>query len=407
MRRAPQNTIIPAVEAVKAQYGSLPLLERFSGNVRSENQIELYPEINAQIAEVFVENGDLVEKGQVLVKLEDENIKKQLQQAEAGLRINEARLKQAEAKLAELQNQYNRTMILAQKDLTSQLQLDQIESQKASAEADVELAKAQIDQAGALVDERKVQLSKTTIRSPISGTVGQKNARIGMQATPSTKIFTIGDLTRLRIEIILTEDMLSYIHTGQSVTISIPDKDGYIQTKRAKISRISPFLNEITRSTEAEIDVDNSDLLLKPGMFVPVDVHYGESQQATLIPTSALFIDPKTGKEGIYVASSIGSEIQPVSDDSDGTTPFTEPTPVKFQEIDIVARGKMEVGVAGIESGKWVITLGQNLLAQGREEARVRTMSWEHVLQLQNMQKEDLLRQIINPEPQRSQGVSL
>ncbi|MFA5669936.1 MAG: efflux RND transporter periplasmic adaptor subunit [Balneolaceae bacterium] len=393
--RPAQNLVIPAVEAVQSQYGSLPLVERFSGNVISENQIELYPEINAQIAEVYAENGDRVTKGQILVRLQDEPLKKQLQQAEAGLRINEARLKQAEARLTELEGQFKRISALAEKNLSSEVQIEQINAQKASAEADVSLARAQIDQAAALVEERKIQLSKTVIRSPITGTVGQKNARMGMQASAGTKIFTIGDLSRLRIEIVLTENMLSRIKVGQTATIATIDDNGEPKVLNAKLSRISPFLNEITRSTEAEIDVDNTDGLLKPGMYVPVDIHFGESQQATLLPTSAIFIDPKSGKEGIFIANSIGSEIKPVSDTSGSNSPLTEPTAVTFQEIDIIARGKMEVGVLGLESGKWVVTLGQNLLAEGKDKARVRTITWEHVLRLQRMQKEDLLNQIM------------
>ncbi len=403
-----QNLVIPAVEAVQSQYGSLPLVERFSGNVISENQIELYPETNAQIAEVYVENGDKVTKGQPLVKLQDEPLKKQLQQAQAGLRINEARLKQAEARLSELEGQFKRITALAEKNLTSELQIEQINAQKTSAEADVELAKAQIDQSRALVDERKNQLSKTVINSPVTGTIGQRNARVGMQATTNTKIFTIGDLSKLRIEIVLTENLLSRIKVGQTATITIADANGEPRTINAQLSRISPFLNEITRSTEAEIDITNAEDLLKPGMYVPVDIHFGESQQATLIPTSAIFIDPQTGREGIYVASSIGSEIEPVSD-SDNRSSLTEPTGVTFQEIDIIARGKMAVGVAGLESGKWIITLGQNLLAEGKNEARVKTITWDHVLNLQSMQKEDLLKEIIEgkKKTQNNNGLTL
>tara|TARA_R110002096_G_scaffold329006_8_gene523107 strand:+ start:3659 stop:4954 length:1296 start_codon:yes stop_codon:yes gene_type:complete len=390
-----QNLVIPAVEAVQSQYGSLPLVERFSGNVISENQIELYPETNAQIAEVYVENGDKVTKGQPLVKLQDEPFKKQLQQAQAGLRINEARLKQADARLKELEAQFKRITALAEKNLTSELQIEQINAQKTSAEADVELAKAQIDQSRALVDERKNQLSKTVINSPVTGTIGQRNARVGMQATTNTKIFTIGDLSKLRVEIVLTENLLSRIKVGQTATITINDANGIPRTISAELSRISPFLNEITRSTEAEIDITNAEDILNPGMYVPVDVHFGESQQATLIPTSAIFIDPQTGREGIYIANSIGSEIEPVSDTSDNRSALTEPTGVVFQEIDIIARGKMAVGVIGLESGKWIITLGQNLLAEGKNEARVKTITWDHVLNLQSMQKEDLLKEII------------
>lgn len=396
----PQNakTVIPAVEAVQARYGSLPLVERFSGNVRSENQVPLFPQLNAKIAAVFVENGEFVKEGQKLVQFEDEQFRQQLIQAEAGLNINNARLKQAEARYSELKSRYNRTKQLADKDLSSDLEIEQIAAQLISGEADVELAKAQVAQSISLVDERKEALTRTIVRAPISGTVGQRNAQVGMQVSQNTQLFMIGDLTKLRIEIILTESMLNKISIGQTSLIHVQDTDGNDQIVEGKLSRISPFLNEITRSTEAEIDVNNTDGWLNPGMFVPVDVLFGESQKATLIPVSAIYTDPTSGEEGVFIASSLGAEIEPANDsESSGESdPLTEPTNVQFKLINILARGRMEVGVGGLESGQWVITLGQDLLGEGRDKARIRTVSWNNVLGLQRMQREDLLKDVLN-----------
>lgn len=399
--------VIPAVEAVQSQYGSLPLVERFSGNVVSENQIELYPEVNAKIKAVFVENGDVVTKGQTLVELDDEPLVKQLQQAAAGLKINKARLKQAEAALSELEGQYRRITTLAKKDLSSELEIERIEAQKISAEANVELAAAQVEQSEALVEERENQLSKTIIKAPVSGTVGQRNAQVGMTASPANPLFKIGDLSKLRIEIVLTENMLSKIRVGQTAEITVDDENGRPVTLKAQLSRISPFLNEVTRSTEAEIDIENQNNILKPGMYVPVDVFFGESEQATIIPTSAIFINPSTGVEGIYLANSIGSEIQPVSSSSSEMASLTSPTDVSFQEINVIARGKMEIAVAGLEPGKWIVTLGQNLLAEGRQQARVKTITWEHVIALQSMQREDLLKEIIEQKENQQKPSTL
>lgn len=391
------NQVIPAVEATQARYGSLPLVERFSGNVRSENQVPLFPQINGVIDDVLVENGQYVEKGQILVRLNDEQFRQQLVQAEAGLKINKARLRQSEASLKELQSRYNRLKQLADKDLSSDAEIDQLAAQLVSAEANVDLAQAQVEQSEALVKERKEALSRTTISAPISGTIGQRNAQIGMQVNTGTQLFMLGDLTKLRIEIVLTEEMLNRISIGQSASIMVKDYDGNLQSVDAKLSRISPFLNEVTRSTEAEIDVNNIDGWLKPGMFVPVDIHFGESEQATLIPVSAIYTDPTSGKEGVFVAGSIGTEVQPVDAEStDGLPALTDPTPVSFKPINIIARGRMEVGVGGLESGDWVVTLGQDLLGEGREQARVRTVDWNKVVQLQSLQREDLLKDIMD-----------
>ena len=405
------NRVIPSVEAVQARFGSLPLVERFSGNVKSENQVPLYPEISGVVEEVFVKNGEYVEKGTKLIQLNTDVLEKQLQQAKSGLKINSAQLKQAKAQYAQVEGEYNRVKQLQDKDLTSELEVEQLEARLLSAEADVELAEAQLEQAQSLVEERKDELDKAVVRAPISGTIGQRNAEIGMQASPNTQVFLIGDLSKLKIEIILTENMLNKIQVGQSARILLENRQGNQIAVNAKLSRISPFLNEMTRSTEAEIDIDNVNGLLRPGMFVPVDIFFGESEQATLIPVSALYTDPSTGKEGVFIASSLGSEIEPVSDSSQNNSErpraMTEPTPVEFKTIDVVAEGRMELGVNGLESGQWVVTVGQDLLSEGRSQARIRTMSWERIFQLQQLQREDLLKEIMKDQGNQQNNVTL
>lgn len=405
-----EESVIPSVEAVQARYGSLPLVERFSGNVKAENQVALYPEISGVIDEVFVRNGDYVEKGDRLARLNTNILEQELQQAKANLKINKAQLKQAEASLVRAKADYNRVKQLEEKDLTSQVEVEQAEANMLSAEADVELSEAQVEQAQSQVEQQEEQLSKAVIRAPITGNIGQRNAEVGMQVSSNSQLFLIGDLSRLKVEIVLTENMLNRIEEGQSARILLENSDGQEVVLNAKLSRISPFLNEVTRSTIAEIDVENRGNLLRPGMFVPVDILFGESEQATLIPTSALYTDPNTGQEGVYIARSLGSEIEPVADSSEDRNSLgamTEPLPVEFQPIDVIAEGRMELGVNGVENGQWIVTIGQDLLSEGREQARIRAMSWDRIFELQQLQREDLLREIMQDRDDVSNNVTL
>ncbi|NGP77944.1 efflux RND transporter periplasmic adaptor subunit [Balneolaceae bacterium YR4-1] len=400
---------IPAVEAVQARFGSLPLSERLSGTVIAKNQVQLYPEISGRISEVIVQNGEKVSKGAPLVRIEDNQYREQVQQAEAGLNISKAQLKQAQSRLNELQAQYKRTKVLSEKELSSDLEMERLEAQMESARADVELAEAQVQQAESTLQERRDLLSRTVIRAPISGTVGQRNAEIGMQVSTGTQLFIIGDLDELRIEVVLTENMLKNIEVGQTARIYASGTDETAGSSptvlTAQLSRISPFLNNVTRSTEAEIDVKNQNNMLRPGMFVAVDILYGESTQATLIPTSALYTDPNTGNEGVYVATSLGSEVEVIEDSSNSEEPsaLTQPIDVQFKPVNVIAEGRMELGVSGVESGSWIVTVGQNLLSQGRSQARIRTSSWDRILTLQGLQRQDLLRDVLNEQKSRQQ----
>ncbi|PSQ68357.1 MAG: hypothetical protein BRD29_04085, partial [Bacteroidetes bacterium QH_2_67_10] len=170
-------------------------------------------------------------------------------------------------------------------------------------------AKAQVQQARGTVDERAEAVGQTVVRAPISGRVGQRNAEVGMRADGQTPLFTIGDLSKVQVEVPVTQEMLGRIAEGQPARITASGlRDSTIG---AEVSRISPFIESGTYSAEAEIDVNNENGPLRPGMFVNVDVSYGETRKATLVPVSALHEHPETGRRGVYVAPSLGSELQP------------------------------------------------------------------------------------------------
>ncbi|WP_069133249.1 efflux RND transporter periplasmic adaptor subunit [Rhodohalobacter halophilus] len=394
---AGQNRPTPAVEAVQAQFGSLPLEERLSGTVRAGNQVEIFPRITAPIQEVYVESGDRVQQGDPLVQLRDTEYRERLRQAEASLRIAVAQRRQAQAALNEIESELRRQRILAERNLVTELEMEQLEAEVESAEASLELAEAQVEQAQSTVDEQEEALDQAVIRAPITGTVGGRTAEVGMQATPNNRLFVIGDLSRSRININITERMLQYIESGQTVRIyseNFPDT-----TLSGEISRISPFLGEGSFSTQAEIDVDNEGRLLLPGMFVTVDVLYGESEQATLIPLSAIYRHPQTGETGVYVAPAFGieSEILEEIENSGSIGQLSNPTGVEFKTVEVIARGREAAGVAGIQSGDWVVTVGQNLLVRDQgDEARIRATSWDKILNMQRMQPQDLLQEILN-----------
>lgn len=380
----------PPVEAVQTRTGSLPLIERLSGTVWAENQVVLYPETAGRISQVLVENGQTVEAGQPLVRLSDRTVTEQVRQAAAGLRIAEARLWQAQAAQAEVAAQETRIRSLGDRNLVTEVEKETLAAQLAAAEADVALAEAGVEQAAATLAEMRDTLDKTVVRAPIAGVVGLRDAELGMQVTTSTRLFTIGNLDRVVVRINVTDLMLAYIEVGHPVLVYTDGANGREPPLEGKLTRISPFLNQVARSTEAEIELDNTARRLQPGMFVPVDILYGQSRQATLVPTSALFTDPNTGREGVYRADSAPGEVPAGG--------LSAPVPVTFTPIQVIARGSSEVAASELKPGDWIITLGQNLLATGRSEARIRPVTWEHVLSLQNLQREALLAEIIRPQ---------
>jgi len=385
--------LIPAVEAVQARYGALPLTERLSGVTRAWNQVELYPQISAPIVKVYVQNGDLVAFDDPLVQLRDAEFREQLKQAEANYQVALAQARQADAELKRIESELKRVTSLAEKDLVSPTELENIQTKAIAAEADVELFQARVNQAQAVVDQRKEELSRTVMRAPVDGTIGNRNAEIGMMVGPGMRLFTLGELDSVRVEVILTDQMLNYIEIGQRTEIRTANLPSGVMT--ASLSRISPFLHPVTHSTEAEIDLANLEHYLKPGMFVTVDIHYGESEKATLVPLSALYENPLTGGTGLYVSRDTLDRIPVEPFGHSQTGGLTDPIPFEFVPVEIIARGRMSAGIRGVKPESWVVTIGQDLLGGESGQAKVRPVNWKWVEYLQNLQREDLMMEVI------------
>ncbi|UCF67739.1 MAG: efflux RND transporter periplasmic adaptor subunit, partial [Acidobacteriota bacterium] len=287
----------PLVEAVEARAGALPLEEIVHGVVRAENQVAVRPEIAAPIAEVLVRSGDAVERGQTLVRLEDDELQEQLRQAEANVRLAEASAAEARARVAELETRVQRSRALAADALVSAQELETLEAELAAVRASADAAAARVEQARATADERRSALAKTRVRSPVAGRVGERDAEVGMLVDRGTVLFRVGNLDRFIIEVPLTEEMLEHVRVGQPVLIR-PRGEPPIE---ARLTRISPFLDEESFTTVGEIDVVNRGGGLRPGMFVSVTILYGASERATLVPASAVWEDPRTGERGVFV----------------------------------------------------------------------------------------------------------
>jgi HlyD family secretion protein len=402
--RSAQDERIPAVEAVQVLYGSLPLEERLSGSVRARNQTEIYAEVAAPVVEVLVNDGDNVAAGEVLLRLRSTDYEERVRQAESGLQVADARVRQAQASLTRAEATLNRMRTLHERGLASTVELEEAEATALSAQADVELMRAQRAQAASQLSERRTELGNTVVRAPITGVVGGRNAEIGQRVDGGTQLFSIGDPSEMRVRITLTERMLSYIQEGTSVNIvtdAAPER-----VIRARIDRISPFLHPVTHTTEAEMEVGQHDGVLRPGMFVTVDVLYGESELAALVPNAAIYRHPRDGREGVYVASLADVEDpDAVPGDEPGVDPDAllslspeeiGPRDVVFVPVQVVARGRLVSGVAGVEPGAWVVTLGHRLLSnRDSGQALIQPTPWEHIMNLQQMQSRDLLNIIL------------
>ncbi len=394
----------PLVEAVEARLGKLPLEEVVPGVVRAENQVVVRPEISAQVAEVLVRSGQAVDRGQVLVRLRDEELREQLRRAEAEVRLAEATAAEARARAAEIQFRADRLKRLAEDDLVSPLEMESASAQLEAVRAAAQAAEAGVEQSRAVAEERTSALGKTLVRSPVAGRVGERRVEVGMQVSPDTPLFRAGNLQRLTVEVELTEETLGGVRQGQQVIVR-PRGVGS-EAIGATLDRVSPFLAEESFTAVGEIDLDNTGGRLRPGMFVTVRILYGRTAETTLIPTSALWEHPRTGERGVFVViDADGLEVTAagVADNPE------QSRRVSFRRVQVVAEGRGSVGIDGIAAGEWVVIAGQHLLLRamqgtspesglGSTPARIRPTSWERVSALQDLQREDLLKGFLDKQ---------
>lgn len=395
-----EDVPIPAVEIVQAREGAVPLRERVTGTVRAAGEVGIFPQISGPIVEVLAQNGDRVRRGQPLVRIQAPGSSAQVLGARSAVAAAEAELKQAEAELSEIDAEYRRNRALGEQGLVPQNAVDSLRSQFEAAQASVRSAAAQLKVAEAAAAEQREVQAQNIVRAPIDGRVGQRNAEVGMRADTGTPLFIIGRLEDMRVEVPVAQEVLARIRQGQRVELRAGTAAPVVE---AAVSRISPFLESGSFSAEVEIDLPDTDVALIPGMFVTVDIYYGESEPATLVPASAIYENPATGDRGVFVTA------EPPPAAAAGENPgetLTPDVPLPFRQIDVVAEAAQTVGVEGVEPGEWVVVIGQHLLAQqdGEDGARgrPRVMTWERIMELQRLQREDLLEQFL--ERQRRTG---
>lgn len=392
---------VAIVEAIQAETGSLPLMQRFTGEMRARNQIEIYPEISARVTDVRASDGDRVSEGDTLITLRDDDVREQLNQARFDHDIAGAQLRQAEASLRRLQAQYQRISQLAEMELEAEVELETIQADIDEAQATIDLAESQAERAASQVEEQLTNLENTIVRAPIDGVVGNRNAEVGQRVDSNTRVFQLGDTDNMRIFVSLTEQMSSVIEPGAHAELL--SAAGGEARAEATVARISPFLDPVTHTTIAELEVESNEGNLQPGMFVTLDIFYGETEESVIVPRTALYDHPIEGVTGVYVADieamkmELGIEEDELSgfsgsDEQDRELVSSNPINVSFSAVEVLAEGRGVAAIAGVDHGDvWVVTVGQNQLAEWEsDQAHVRTVDWEHVMELQNLQTRDM-----------------
>jgi membrane fusion protein, multidrug efflux system len=275
-----------AVNTASVEKRNFAVRANFVGTLEGIAFAELYPKANGQIVAIFAQTGDPVRQGQVLAQIDPAEATERVRAAEASLRMAEASLAQQEASLTTARLAAERAASLFEKNLVSDQEHEDRQAALLSAQAQSRVAQAQVEQAQAALSSARLELENTRLRAPFTGVIGRRLMDVGNLAGNTRPIFTIVDVSTIRTTVPLVERDATFIRAGQPARVTVPTLPGH--TFEGTVARISPIFNRDTGSTDAEIEIENAELLLSPGMLVNVSIGYRGEAEALLVPRASL-----------------------------------------------------------------------------------------------------------------------
>ncbi len=353
-----------AVEISPIETGLIRDVGQFSGTLIPKSQFIVAPKVSGKLKKLHVNIGDRVFRGQMVAQLDDEEYLQQVAQAEADLKVARANLEEARNSLELARKELERAETLHKKGILSDAQFDSARAQFQAQEARFKVAEAQVSNREAALETAKVRLSYTKIIATWeTGSdvryVGERFVDEGALLSVNTPIISIIEIQPITAVIYATDKEYFRIKVGQNVTVNssvFPEKKF-----QGKVVRLAPLLKETSRQARVEVDIENEEGLLKPGMFVNAEIEFGRRENAKIVPFSAIV--SRGNSQGIFIV------------DKENKKAIFKPV-----KIGIIEGEKAEILEPSDISGS-VVILGQHLLQDGmgvilpekREEASQKT----------------------------------
>ena len=341
-----------SVEVAEVKVGDVQETLGYVGSLLPQTSVEVLSKVEGRLEEIFVDVGSWIEEGGLIARIEQEEIIEEVRETEASVRVAQATLKGKEAEMKNLERQLERSKRLFKKNFISRQELDSVETQHYSAIAQTDLAKAQVAQKEAVLQNARIRLRNTEIRSPIAGYVGKKLMDRGAMIKTTTPIVFLVDIDPVTTLISVVEKDYRKMKPGLPAAIRVDAYPGRIF--RGKVARISPVLDQDTRTADVEIEIPNSRKELKPGMFAKVEIIAQKRRGALLVPEGALL--KVSEGHGVFKLRGKGS------DSASSRQATVELVPVT---TGLSYKGWVEVH-GPLESGDRVVTLGSGLLKDGQ-----------------------------------------
>ncbi|MFW6052581.1 MAG: efflux RND transporter periplasmic adaptor subunit [Desulfosalsimonas sp.] len=260
------------VDLAKVETRNLEEVIRATGTIEAFQNVVVHPETEGILEAVHFEEGEKVEKGDLLFTIDDAKIRTELKARQSALEEAEANLRNAELV-------YQRRERLYEQDLGTEEARDEARTRYQALTAQVNRLEAEIEN----IEET---LEDTRIKAPFDGIAGEHMVDPGQFVNTGTTLTSIVDTDRLKLSFTVPERYMGRVRIGQEIRISV---DAYPDKKfPGKVYFVDPQIASSTRSLKIKAHVDNPDNLLRPGGFASVELVAGIRENVPVIPEEAL-----------------------------------------------------------------------------------------------------------------------
>jgi len=283
------------------QKGAVTQVVSATGTLQAVVTVQVGSQVSGTIERLYADFNSKVKQGQVIVQLNQDKFKASVDQAKANLLAGQANLIKGKVGVDDTRRTLERNNELRRRDLVAQSDLDAAQAAYDAAVAQYEVNKAQVAQAQASLNQTMVDFNNATIRSPVDGTVISRTVDVGQTVAASLQaptLFTIAnDLSKMQVHTSVDEADVGSIWVEQTITFTV---DAYPARRfKGKVSQVrnAPTTVQNVVTYNAIVEIDNSELLLKPGMTTNVEFLISRKTDVLKIPNMAIRFRPPWEKQ--------------------------------------------------------------------------------------------------------------
>jgi len=274
----------------------------FTGSLEPRSQFVVAPKVSGWLKQLLVDFGDTVQRNQVIAIIDDAEFTQHLEQARAELKVAKANAENCDSDLELARREYERAKALREKQIASASELDESEAALNACQTKLKVSLAQVAQKESVLKAAELRLSYTKVQAfwetdGQSRVVGERFVDEGALLQVNQPIVSILENDTLTAVVYVVEKDYPKIKLNQQAIITTDAYPG--KTFSGIIVRIAPLLLESSRQARVELEIPNTDLLLKPGMFIRAKIEFASNDNATLIPLAALV--RRNGTQGIFI----------------------------------------------------------------------------------------------------------